>query len=332
MILASAAAHAQWRLEQPLHALLVHGIDHILKQEYEQADSVFRLATVRFPDHPAGYLYRAAVLQAIMIDFDVPIDREKFDSLLQKGKSAAEEISPPWNKYFLGTADGYDAVERVERGDWLGGVRKGMSSASKFEDIIEQDSSFYDAYVGIGTYYYWRSRKTEYIRWLPFVKDDRELGIRLLKIGADRSEYNRFAAMSALVSIYLDMEQYGNVEEWSKRGLQAYPENRIFLWGKATALDRQHRSGEAGVAYAALLENILSAHAPHPYNEIVCRLNLVKSKMASNDTTDVVTHLEKLISYEACSFPASMQSRAKGKIDEARKLLATLEHRRTATK
>ena len=231
----------------------------------------------------------------------------------------------------MGTADGYDAYDRVERGDWFGGVRKGMSSASKFEEIINKDSSFYDAYVGIGTYYYWRSRKTEFLRWLPFVKDDRERGIRMLMIGAEHSEYNKFAAMSALVSIYLDRKDYKQVEEWSKQGLKYYPENRIFLWGLATAYDRQNRPAEAVSSYSNLLENIMRAHAPHPYNEIVCRLNLVKSKVALNDTTAASYNLKKLLSYETCVFPANIQSRAKSKFEEAQALLFKLENQRSAS-
>jgi tetratricopeptide (TPR) repeat protein len=262
----------------------------------------------------------------------MPIDQTKFDSLLSIGKSKAEKISPPWGEYFLGTADGYDAYERVEQGDWLGGVRKGMSSASKFEEIIEKDSSFYDAYVGIGTYYYWRSRKTEFLHWIPFIKDDRELGIKMLTAGAEHSEYNRYAAISSLISIFLDTKNYKLAEEWSNRGLSYYPKNRIFLWGLVTALDRQNRSAEAVSAYSSLLENIISANAPHPYNEIVCRLNLVKSKVSLNDTTNVVYHLKRLLSYEGCSYPASLQSRAKAKFEEARALLVKLEDQRTASK
>jgi tetratricopeptide (TPR) repeat protein len=207
-----------------------------------------------------------------------------------------------------------------------------MASASKFEEIIENDSSFYDAYVGVGTYYYWRSRKMEFIRWLPFFKDDRELGIRMLIIGAKLSEYNKFAAMSALISIYLDEENYTQAEAWSKRGLNFYPENRVFLWGLATALDRQNHSAEAISAYSNLLKNIVCAHAPHPYNEIVCRINLVKSKVTLNDTTDVFYHLNKILSYETCSFPTNIQSRAKSKFEEARRLHIKLENQRAAFK
>ena len=321
---------AQWKLDSSLHTLVVSGIDFILKHEYEHADSVFNIAIIKFPDHPAGYLYRAAVMQSYTMDFDVPIEQHIFDSLLNRGKNAAEKISSPWSEYFLGTADGYDAYERVERGDWFGGARKGVSSASRYEIILEKDSSFYDAYVGIGTYYYWRSRKTEFLQWLPFVKDDRARGIQLLKVGAERSVYNKYAAISALISIYLDAEQYTQAEEWSKRGLQAYSENRIYLWGLATALDRQHRSAEAVAAYSNLLEKIVRGHAPHPYNEIVCRLNLVKSKMVLNDTTDVSQHLRQLLSYETVIFPSNLQSRAKAKFEAARELLLQLENKRAA--
>jgi tetratricopeptide (TPR) repeat protein len=320
-VFGTSLSQAQWKLDSSVHSLVVSGIDFILRQDYDRADSVFNVVMNRYPEQPAGYLYRAAVLQAYTIDFDVPMEQEKFDSLLIKGRDAAENISFPWSGYFLGTADGYDAYERVEHGDWFGGVRKGMSSASKFEEIIQKDSSFYDAYIGIGTYDYWRSRKTAFIRWLPFVKDDRELGIKMLITGAEYSEYNRFAAVSALISIYLDAENYIQAEEWSKRGLNSYPENRVFLWGLATALDRQNRAAEAVTAYSTLLENIIITHAPHPYNEIVCRLNLAKSKLALNDTTDVNGHLNKILSYETRTFPANMQTRAKAKFEEARALL-----------
>jgi tetratricopeptide (TPR) repeat protein len=323
---------AQWKLEPSLDSTIERGINFILKQEYVKADSLFCEVVNRYPNHPAGFLYQAAVMQAYTIDFDVPIKRKKYDSLLECGRNAASHVPSPWKEYFHGTADGYEAYERVESGDWFVGVRKGMASASEYEEIVEQDSSFYDAYVGIGTYYYWSSRKTAFIRWLPFVKDNRDLGIRMLKIGAVRSEYNRFAAISALISIYLDAENYRQAEEWSLKGLKSYPENRVFLWGFATALDRQKHYAEAIPAYANLLENILYAQAPHPYNEIVCRLNMVKSMLAAGDTTAFKEHLEKIISYEKIEFPDNLKARAQAKIEETRIMLSAIENKRAALK
>jgi tetratricopeptide (TPR) repeat protein len=321
---------AQWKLEPALDSLVAQGIDCIWKQEYLQADSIFSEVVYRYPNHPAGYLYRATVIQAHSIDYDVLIESGKFDSLLAQGRTTAASLSSPWCEYFLGTANGCAAYAQVERGEWFGGVKKGMTSASEFEEVLEKDSSFYDAYVGLGTYYYWSSRKTAFIRWLPFVQDNRALGIQLLSIGAEHSEYNRFAAVSALVSIYLDAEEYEQAELWARNGLKSYPENRVFLWGLATAFDRQQHYPEAVTAYTNLLENILHVHLSHPYSEIVCRLNLAKSKLALSDTTTAREHLRKILSYGHSTFPLNIRDRAQRKFEETQQLLTAIEQKHAA--
>ncbi|MBN1397692.1 MAG: hypothetical protein JXA06_06650 [Bacteroidetes bacterium] len=316
--------YAQEKIDPTSDSSVAKGVDLILRQEYTRADSLFSEIAERYPDHPAGYLYRAAVMQAYALDFDIKIDREKFDSFIEKGKNAAGNMSSPLREYFMGTADGYEAYERVESGDWFTGIRKGLSSISEFEDLVEQDSTFYDAYAGIGTYYYWSSEKTEFLHWLPFVSDDRELGIKTLKIGAERSVYNRFAAISALISIFINSKDYQQAEEWSKRGLQFYPENRVFLWGLATAYDRQKKYAKAKFVYQKLLDNILQIRSPHPYNELVCRLNLVRARLATGDTVMNEENLLKILSYENIIFPEHLRERAQKKFDDARTMLSAI--------
>jgi tetratricopeptide (TPR) repeat protein len=323
---------SQWKLEPSLDSLVVQGIDFIWRQEYGLADSLFSKVIEQYPHHPAGYLYKATVMQAYTIDYDVPVHREKFDSLLDCGRNTTSHIPSPWREYFRGSADGCEAYERVESGSWLSGVQKGLASTSEYEEIVEKDSTFYDAYIGIGTYYYWSSRKTMFIRWLPFVKDNRELGIQMLILGAEHSVYNRCAAISALISIYLDVKDYKHVEMWSQRGLKMYPHNRIFLWGLATALDNQKMFHRAVNVYTDLLENILQAHSPHPYGEIVCRLNLAKAMISIGDTTTSQAHMNKILSYEKSAFPNTMKPRAQGKFEETRVLLSSINNKHAEAK
>lgn len=319
---------SQWKLEPVLDSLVVQGIDMIWRQHYAQADSLFQIVTKHHPEHPSGYIYRATVLQAKSIDEDILIDEGIFDSLLEIARAKSALLESPWREYYQGTADGCDAYERVERGDWFGGVKKGIASASAYEDVLEKDSSFYDAYVGLGTYYYWSSRKTAFIRWLPFVEDNRELGKSMLMRGAQYSEYNRCAALSALISIYLDSEEYIQVEDCSRAGLKLYPDNRIFLWGLVTSLDRQKKYSDAVKIYSALLDNIVQAKLPHPYGEIVCRLNLAKSLLSLKDSTGGKNHLLKIMNYHESLFPKNIQARAEDKFKETKELLASLEKKR----
>lgn len=311
-------------VDETLARSVKEGIHLTLLQRYDDALTHFREVTKRYPNHPYGYLYQVGVLQARAMDLETLIDGQVFDSLLTCAKGCAQEYSQPWRSYFLGLIDGYRAYYHAERSEWISALRYGSSSAAYFEDVLKVDSSVYDAYVGIGTYYFWKSEKTSFLTWLPFLSDDRESGIRLLTLAAENAEYSKYSAISSLISIYLERKQYTEAIRWAKKALQSYPRNRIFLWGIATAYDRSGQHSEAVHWYTVLLSEILASQQAHPYNEIVCRLNLSKAKLALNDTLGVSTHLKQILQYRTFSFPERFQTRARKKFDEAEVLLKKL--------
>jgi tetratricopeptide (TPR) repeat protein len=318
-------ANGQVGHPKELDMLVRQGIDLTLRQDYARADSTFELICIRFPTHPAGYLYRAAVLQTKAMDFEDPIDAVPFDSLIEKGKYAAEGMirdSPnsPIGHFYLGTATGYSAYSHVERGNWFKGITRGLSSASDFNKAMELDSSFYDAYVGVGTYYYWKSRKTSFLNWA--LGDRREEGIRLLETAATKGSYNRYAAMSALVTIYLDAGRFREANRWANQGLEKYPDNRIFLWGLATAQEKSEEYERALSTYLILDRSITEARIANPYNEVLCQLNMMKAQIALGQTKELRAHLAKILSFEKYAFPLHLQKRARDKFNQARNIQA----------
>lgn len=318
-------ANGQAGHPEELDSLVRQGIDLTLRQDYARADSTFILICVRFPTHPAGYLYRAAVLQTKAMDYEDPIDAVPFDSLIEKGKYAAEGMirespSSPVGHFYLGTAAGYSAYSHVERGNWFTGITQGLASASDFKKTMGLDSSFYDAYVGVGTYYYWKSRKTSFLNWA--LGDRREEGIRLLEIAATKGIYNRYAAMSALVTIYLDAGRFREAKSWARQGLEQYPDNRIFLWGLAAAQEKSEEYEHALSTYLNLNKSIVEARIANPYNEVLSRLNLMKVQIALGQTDELRTQVEKILSFEHYSFPSHLQKRARDKFDQARNIQA----------
>jgi tetratricopeptide (TPR) repeat protein len=315
----SSFAFSQQYADPALHQSVLRGMEFLLSQEYRQADSVFQKVAQRYPSDPSGYIYQAAVLQTQAMDEMMPVQRPKFDSLIEIGKREAGRLSSPWREYFLGAADGYDASADADIGNWFSGMKKGMSSGAELEKVLAADSSFADAYGGVGTYYYWRSRKTS---WVPFVKDKRQRGIEMLKFGAEHSVYHRYSTISALISVLLDAEEYGQALLWSRKGLQRFPKNRVFLWGAATAFDRAGHSREAVHAYERLLASILSLHGPHPYNEVVCRLNLAKCLLALGDSARADEQLGFVLRYSSSWFPSYLTDRVKDKFEQAKQLHA----------
>jgi tetratricopeptide (TPR) repeat protein len=315
------------RIPRELNALITEGIEFTLRQEYGRADSVLQFVTTRYPGHPLGYLYRAAVMEAKSMDYLDPLDFSRYDSLLAVAKTEAERIveafpDSPLGYYYLGTAIGYDAYAQVDAGNWLGGILKGLSAASSFKKSVELDSSFYDAYVGVGTYYYWKSRKADFLNWA--LGDRRVEGIKLLEIASEKGDHNKYAALSALTAIYLDTRQYGLSIQCARRALDRYPENRIFLWELVEAQTQSGNYVDVIQTYEHLLTNILKARIQNPYNEILCRMNLVKAKIILKQTQGLDKHIEAILAYEHFVFPSNLTNRAKNKFEQARAIRAQL--------
>lgn len=326
--LSALSANAQTILSNPtLHSLVHQGIDLTWQQRYDEADSVFLQISREFPDHPAGYVYMAGALQSRAIDHEMQIDVARFDSLIELAKRKAkalidQERDTKWGYFFLGTADGYSSYARVYRGDWIGGAMKGFASVSSFKDAIKLDSALYDSYAGIGAFYYWRSRRTEYFNWL--VGDDRPEAFTFLRRTVDKGLYNKHTALSMLVAIYTDAGWYEKAVECSRIGLMQYPANRTFLWGLATALHKLDKFSEAAEAYQKLLEAIVGEPDNNRYNEIVCRLNLAKVSMALGDSTQVRRNLDVILKLHENSFPAHLKSRVQDKLEQAGLLMRKL--------
>ena len=321
-------ASAQTTLpDEKLHALIVQGIDLTWKQYYSQADSIFGKVISLFPNHPAGYAYRAGVMQTIAVDHELSVDQVRLDSLLVLAKEKSKLLidaggaDAKWGYFYLATAEGCDSYSRVYRGDWMGGALRGVAAFSAFKDAISQDSGLVDAYAGIGGFYYWRSRKTEHFNWLPFVGDDRPKALPMLMKTAEHGVYNRFTALSMLVAISSDAGEYDKAIAFAREGLRTYPSNQVFLWGLTTALEKKGDVRGAVDAFEVLLKSLQDEHGANAYNELVCHLNLGRLRLSIGDTAAAKSELGKVESRHAVDFPAHLRERVEKKLDQAKELL-----------
>ncbi|MGH2568918.1 MAG: tetratricopeptide repeat protein [Bacteroidota bacterium] len=294
-----------------------------MKQEYEAALQHFQKLSTRSPDSVEGYLFQAAVLQTRAIDYREFRGKEQFDSLLALARVRAESIidaqpQSPWGHYYLGTALGMESYDRIQRGEYVTGYFKGRSALSAIEKALEIDSTFYDSYSVLGTYYYWKSRKTEFLNWLPFFHDDRVKGIEYLRKAVEQGRYQRFVAMSNLLWIYLDAGDFGEAEQLARTALQSYPTHRIFLHGLAGALQNQGKWNESLEFFQRQLKAILDDTPPNDYNEIGCRINIVFVKVAMKDTTEIREHLAEVLAKEQKLFPPHLRAKVEEKFQQAR--------------
>lgn len=109
--------------------------------------------------------------------------------------------------FVRGSAYGYRALEQSSQGHWWAAFKDGHRSCKLLQAAFKQDSSLTDALLGIGDYHYWKSAKSKIVRWLPFVKDRRQLGISEIQQVTRSGGGAALNAVKSLVPIYLDEQQ-----------------------------------------------------------------------------------------------------------------------------
>ncbi len=270
--------------DEVLDQLVVRGIEYSLRQEYDEARLTFEETARVAPFHPAGYLYQAGLLQTRAVDFQEGLPRDQFDSLLSRAAELADRwIMEPDRRalgyYYRGTVAGYRSYAASYEGSWLEALTEGLSAVKDLQRSVQLDPSLYDAYAGIGTYYYWKSRKLEFLSWLRVIQDDREEGMRLLRLNISHGKHNKYIALNSLVEICLDGGRLEEALKLVRTVLREYPGNRLFRWLEGRTLERLGRHPEAAAVWGSLLDEYSALRGDRSYPVLVARIKLARALM-----------------------------------------------------
>ena len=274
-LLISVNIYSQEYPDESVNSLLKSGIDNIINQNYSQAKSQFEKLNSKYSDLPLGKIYLAAAEIAKSYDYGEEYDGEIISKYLNSAKDQSEKLlnkNPEdiWNHYFLGLTEGYISYYEGLNGSWLTSLKEGINSASNFEDCLKRNPDFFEAYSGLGTYKYWKSKKTGFLRWLPFVHDERDEGISYLEKAIKKSSYNTYLAVNSLIWIYIDKKNFDNAVSISEKALEEYPKSRFFRWGLARACEDVDRSKAIHIYYE-ILNSYPNLNSMNYYNEIVLK-------------------------------------------------------------
>lgn len=234
--------NAQVYPDKKVDSLLKSGIELIVAQDYNQAEKTFNKLKNNFPELPFGNIYLAANKIAEAYDYAEPFNEKFILDNLEEAKLISEKLLDEnenniWYNYFLAITEGYTAYFDALNENWLSAFSTGLNSLKSFDDCLALDNNFYESYIALGTYEYWKTRKTEFMQWLPFVDDDRDDAISKLKIAVDSSSYNSYLAINSLLWIYIDQKKYDKAKELAQNALTKFPSSRSFIWVLARAVE-----------------------------------------------------------------------------------------------
>lgn len=217
------------------HQLILKGIDYASTLQYEKAIDVFDQIIMIEPENPRGHFLKSATYFWI---FSTDMHNEAVGDTLKelsfKAIDAAENrLDQNENDidalFYLGGAYGtlgryYGLTQSYLKAYWYG--QKGKNY---LEEVIEKDSTYYDAYLGLGIYHYLADVLPKFVKVLSFilgVEGDKDQGIRELNLAAQKGRYTRVEALFFLGAIYTYREkEYDKAVKIFNQLLDIYPDN-----------------------------------------------------------------------------------------------------------
>lgn len=221
---------------------LNEGIQSIYNFEFEKADMIFSAILKKnpndlFANHFSATLsfwkYFGSNKQKYLNEF-----LHQSDITISK---AEEELSNnPKNKetlFILGAAYSYRAIAYGKAEKFLDMIWASKKSNSYLESVLEIDSNYYDAYLGIGLIKFALSQVPSGFKWalsLIGFDGDSEKGLSYLKICAEKGNYSRVEAEYYLSQLYAEFYyDYEKAKKHLAKLNQQFPGNLLFDYSLA---------------------------------------------------------------------------------------------------
>jgi tetratricopeptide (TPR) repeat protein len=291
---------AQIYPDATVDSLLRIGIHYIINQDYIAANKIFNELNDDYPALPLGKIYLAAAKIAEEYDYAEDFDETYIRENLESAKTQTEKLNDPdnrniWYRYFYALSEGYTAYFEAINGSWFSALTTGVNSISEFEDILKSDDKFFEAYIAIGTFEYWKSRKLEFVSWLPFTNDTKNLGIDFLIMAIDSASYNSHLAINSLIWIYIDQKKYEDAIKIAQKALKEFPASRSFKWGLARAYEETNPT-EAISVYLQILKSYPKLKNGNYKNEITLKHLIAQQYAKLGDNENALKYCDEILS------------------------------------
>lgn len=304
LLILSGNAHGELTMNSPeVEQIIFRGMKLVHTDSTFAAADQFEKLIELFPDAPIGYFYVSATLQTMMDDYRNYSYQDEFNKYMNQAIQKGEERKKKGNLtaydcLYLGGAVGYRGIHKALTGDWVGAFVDGLKGKGYLEKALEIDSTLYDVYYGLGTYHFWKSLKAKIFWWLPFVADNRQKGINMIKLSIEKGKYAKEDAKFALVRIWVENKEYEKALDMINRLSPIYPHKPFLLWflGRAQ-LENQMYAG-AITTHLNLLKELTTSPYYHPAGEVECRYFLALAYYKNKDFSNSSAQIDSILVFK----------------------------------
>jgi len=294
---------------------------YVLSCRYAEAEKAAVDFMRRYPEEPAGPLFKAAVLQYECTDYEDFSREDEFMALvggsMRLARRKLEDGDDLWARYYLAAAAGLRGSWTVASGKLIRGVVEGASGARGMEKIVEADSTFYDAYLLLGSYRFWRNVALSRLSWLPFIGGGMEECIAEVSLAVERGMLTGALGNTVLLEMLLEYDPSEAVV-LGERLANEYPGCRLFSWQLGEAYKKSRRYDEAVRIFTGIADTMAADGDDDGSGELRCWWKLAVLARDVGNMTDCRYYCRKVLELGERETVRESQAR---RIEGARKML-----------
>ena len=185
-------------------------MDYLYNAELAAADSILNLQINQDPENPKYYLLKAHY-HFYSRYFTQGLSRDSILQLIvnesQKTITLAENMEESTEqKFYIGSAYGFLSRALVMQEEYWDGYWAARDCRNYLEEVLEEDPTFADAYLGLGVIEYFTGLRYtgfyNFLVWFVGMSGDRQVGLDYFTIAANKGELFKNEANYILGSVY----------------------------------------------------------------------------------------------------------------------------------
>jgi hypothetical protein len=248
-------------LPTDLHTAALSAIDAAYNEHYKEAETIAERIIKSHPGHPSGYFFKA-VAEYLWMKTHLSQGREDeffrlCETSIEKGETMAEkDPGDRWSRFFIAGAEGIMGIFELHHNHLIQAAKWGSRGMSVLQALQRTNDGMVDLDYGIGSYEYWRGALIKRVWWLPAVEDQRADAINKLRNARRQGIYTASFSGESLVDVYLNEKSFFEALGMCEDMLKSYPTSRIFLLGRAEALDGLGEFQNSQATYDRILNGL----------------------------------------------------------------------------
>ena len=246
----------------------MEGQEMIFARRYDDAVRVFDELKRDYPDSPAGWFGKMAVLEMRMFEREDFHLAGEFEAEAAEGNAKANQVlrryrPSEWDLFLAGSLLGLEGFYKARKGEWWGAYTAGGKSRQIFRRVKEMDPTFLDADFGLGMYIYWRSVFSKEISFLKIFPDRRAEGMAIVERVANGGRFAKELARANLGIMNLEDGRFAEAQKIFSGYVARYPGSVILRQMLGRSLLQLKRYEEAVAEFREVLKIDPALKKPH---------------------------------------------------------------------